>query len=427
MNQELFDKLRRLGVQKGAKDLKPARTLKPAPPIQQPIYDEPHSQEAVPLETLLPGGTVVSTAVGSCFVLDHVYPVVGTHGNDRFADLLGFSPAPLASILDEPNFAETEFADYLFIDTETTGLAGAGVMAFMVGAAFFAEDALVVRQFFLRDHADEPAMLHLLDELAQDKTALVSFNGRSFDLPLLDNRYLMNRMFSDLVDLPHFDLLHPSRRLWRNRLGSCALQALESHLLGVNRTQTDVEGWLIPTLYRRYLETGDGREMQRVFYHNKIDMLSMVTLAARLMRQLTQPYPQDNPIDLYSLGKWYADLSQPEPAEQAFAFASKGKPSLDWYQQILLAWGALLKRNGRRGEAVPLWQQVASTTLDDVSAHIELAKFYEWHEPDLPLAKRWTEQAITLTQMWRNNARARIYDAELQHRLARLTRKIDNH
>jgi hypothetical protein len=295
----------------------------------------------------------------------------------------------------------------------------------MVGVAFFDGEALVVRQYFLRDHGDEPAMLHLLDELLADKAGLVTFNGRTFDLPLLDTRCLMNRMPGRVLSVPHIDLLQPSRRLWRARFGSVALGNLEQNLLGLQRTHEDVPGFLIPGLYHDYLRSGDGRDLLRVFYHNEIDMLSMVTLAARVTRLLSQPDGGDHPIDRFSLGKWQAALGLIDQSEQNLRFAAQGDLPLDLYHKALFELSWLLKRNGRRPEAVSLWQQIAATTFDDVTAHIELAKFYEWHEPDLVAAIRWTEQALILSQSWGTSRYFLVRD-ELQHRLNRLRHKIED-
>lgn len=417
MTEAWQDKLRRLGVVKGARRLNPGRSPRPIQTTPQPATPNPQAPPP-----LMPGGRLEETAVGPCFVVDTVYPLHHQHGTAPLSALLDHSPAAAIPFCAEPRFDRCHFRDFLFIDTETTGLAGAGTIAFMVGAAFFEEEAFVVRQYFLRDHGDEPAMLLLLDELLADKAGLITFNGRSFDLPLLDRRYLMNRMDSDLMQQPHLDLLPPARRLWRERLGSCALSALEPQLLHVQRAQADVPGWLIPSLYHQYLLSGDTAEMERVFYHNHIDMLSMVTLATQVMAYLEQRPPDPHPVDLYSLGKWQADLGLTETAESTLRQAAAADLPLDLYQQSLHRLALLLKRNGRRDEAVPLWQQIAATSYDDISAYIELAKHYEWHQPDLPLAQRWTEAALDLINRW-PPAQARLVKNELLHRLDRLQRK----
>jgi uncharacterized protein YprB with RNaseH-like and TPR domain len=418
--------LRRLGVVKGARNLKPAppidpRSSQPAPPPILPVYAD-RDDGFAPLDRLLPEGYWQQTAVGQCFIYDQIYTLDYRHGDGSLRELLAYQPDQLAPYLRGWQEDEISFQDVLFLDTETTGLAGAGSIAFMVGLAYFAHEALVVRQLFVPDFADEAAMLLLLEELAAGKQALVTFNGRTFDIPLLDGRYAMNRMTTDIRRLPHLDLLPLSRRLWRTRLGSVALGALEPNLLGVHRTQDDVPGWLIPSLYHQYLRTGDARELLRVFYHNRLDMLSMVTLAAQIVRLCSQPTSQDHPLDLHSLGCWQAALGLTELAEQQLRLAAQGDLPLAVYRQSLNELAQLYKRNGRRADAVLLWQQIAATTFDDIAAHVELAKYYEWHDVNLTQALRWTEEALRLTGTW--GWRGALVQDELAHRRERIRRKM---
>ncbi|MCL4871788.1 MAG: ribonuclease H-like domain-containing protein [Anaerolineae bacterium] len=421
MGSEWQRRLRELGVVKGVRNLRPAAAVTPPPTSHQPVWgdwDEPQ-----PVEKLLPGGTVVTTPVGSCFVLDQVYPLTHWHGVDRLGDLLELTPNAAATFNRDPRWQTLQFRDCLFLDTETTGLWGAGTLAFMVGAAFFEDNAFVVRQYFLRDHGDETAMLTLLNELIASRAALITFNGHSFDLPLLDNRYLINRLETEMMRTPHLDLLPPTRRLWRGRLGSCALNSVEKQLLGVRRTEEDVPGYLIPTLYLDYLRQGDARELVRVFYHNQVDMLSMVTLLTRVVRQWTRPRATDHPQDLYSLGVWQNHLGYLAEAEATLRLAAAQECSLELYHQILHQLAAMLKQQQRREEAANLWMQIAATSFEDITAHIELAKHFEWHEQDIAPARHWTQQAITLAQS--QSPLPTTLLAELHHRLTRLQHKLN--
>ena len=388
-------------------------------------YDQPE-----PLEALLSGLEVVETAEGACAILDHVYPLQQRHGAHRLVELLDHSGACAARFCRDERLTPTTFRDYLFLDTETTGLNGAGTLAFMVGVGFFEGDAFVVRQYFLRDPGDEAAMLLLLDELVQRFKGLITFNGRSFDLPLLDGRFLLNRMPCDLLERPHIDLLPPARRLWRLRFSSCALSSLEKNLLGLQRSEEDVPGWLIPGLYHQFLQSGDGRDMARVFYHNRIDMLSMVTLAARVARLFSTPDAADHPLELLGLGKWKADLGFADEAEHALRMAAAPELETSYFHEALMRLGALLKRSARREEAVTVWQQVAVTSFEDVTAHVELAKHFEWHDGDLQRALGWTEEALRLVEESSvpggrgRNAMASTVQEDLEHRRARLQRKL---
>jgi uncharacterized protein YprB with RNaseH-like and TPR domain len=428
MNNEVAARLRRLGVFKGTGHIRPASLPVPAetPAVRR---DNPSS-----LEMLLPGGHLIQSDDGACFVVDRVYPTDHRHGPDVLADLLALEPGTAVHYALDNRLISHSFRDFLFLDTETTGLAGAGALAFMVGVAFFephyterdgvtiVQDVLIVRQYFLRDPGDEPLMLRLLDELLAGKAGLITFNGRSFDVPLLDNRYLMNRQRGRLLDVPHIDLLPPARRLYRARLGSCALGALEQNLLGLQRTHDDVPGWMIPSLYYNYLRSGDAAEMARVFYHNEMDMLSMVTLATRIFRQLAHAQC-DDALDQVSLGRWQADLGLYDRAEQTLRSVLDSDLPLEIYHQALHRLAALYKQSGRRAEAVVAWQQIAYTSVNDVSAHIELAKHFEWQAGDHAAALEWTGRALALTERWTVTPNSRLVRAELAHRLQRLEKK----
>ena len=426
MNQELLARLRRLGVARGAHHIKSGRSpqsIRPRTRARSPSSPAPNEVrgDPQPIDALLPGLRLEETAEGACYVLDKVYPLDYRHGASRLSILLQMKAEPAALFCEDDRLADLDFRDFLFLDTETTGLAGAGTLAFMVGVAFFERDAFVARQFFLRDHADEPAMLLLLNALLADKAALVTFNGRAFDLRLLDNRFLLNRLPGDLLDRPHLDLLPPARRLWRRRFPSCALSSLEQRVLELQRTEEDVPGWLIPGIYNHYLRSGDGRDLARVFYHNRMDLLSMVTLAARILRQFAQPRAGDHPLDLLGVGQWQAALGLEAEAERVLRMAAVPELPSPHYEDALTHLAYLLKRSERREEAVVVWQQIACTSFDDVTAHVELAKHFEWHDGNLEQALAWTERALALV----NEDDDGETQGELEHRRARIIRKLE--
>lgn len=427
MSQEMIDRLRRLGLTKGTRNLKPASNSASAAGSGR-RRDRGFPSDAS-LEKLFPDGRIEGSDFGACFIVDNIYPVSHFHGQTPLSALLGQDPSAAAIYSKEERLAGLDFRDFVFLDTETTGLYGAGTIAFMVGIAFFDRsaqgDVLVVRQFFLRDHDDETAMLQFLSDFVAGRRGLITFNGHSFDLSILENRYLMNGMSANLRQLPHIDLLPPARRLWRTRLGSVALNNLEKELLAIRRTEADVPGWLIPAIYNDYLRSQDARELARVFYHNEIDMLSMVTLADYMLRLIANSGSDVHPIDLYSLGKWQADIGLTYEAEATLKNAVRNDLPLPIYHKALERLALLLKRQQRNDEAVPLWQQWAATSFGEVNAHVELAKYYEWHEKDIKLAEGWTLEALSLIDTW-SGPRAELVRPELAHRLARLQRKLSD-
>ena len=437
MDESSRQRLKKLGVVKGARNLKvpdkpvqiPGRNRVSRPVHQpQPIDDGPPPA----MEQLLPGAKEIGNDLGRCLVWDRVYPIVHVHGGIPLLELLRWQPAGHPHIFyPEEDPVDFDYRQALFIDTETTGLWGVGTIAFMVGVGFFDGDAFIVRQYFLRDHGEEAAMLKMLDELAADRSAIISFNGRTFDLPLLDNRFVMNRMFSGMFDLPHLDLLGSARRLWRRRLGSVALGALERNLLGIRRTEEDVPGMLIPQMYHDYLRTGDGRELARVFYHNEQDILSMVSVGAQVARLVEQPSEVDPPDDLLSLARWQGKRREWQTSETVLQLAIGQEMPLALYQELVEELARLLKRTGRSAEATKYWQQIAVTSFDSVLGHVELAKHYEWKSRDIQEAIHWTEQALDVVAQMRpqpptpeNWRQIELLEDELRHRRARLERKL---
>lgn len=423
MASDLRAKLKKLGVQKGARHLTP-----------QP---KPRRKHAI--ESLI-DGEVIETDYGPTFVHAEHYAPDYVHGSHPLGELLTQSKVVAARLADLPSplpgrgSAPARGGEGLdlrraaFIDTETTGLAGGtGTLPFLVGAGTFdADGSFVVRQYFLRSPDEEPAMLLHLAEALDQCEAIVSFNGRGFDLPLLTTRFTLVRMFPHLLTAPHLDLLTPARRIWRSRLESCSLSSLEYHILDVHRDQADIDGSLIPQLYFDYVRTGDASEMPRVLYHNAYDILSMVTLSTELIRLFDQDRPTDrNAGDLYALGKWHADHAELDQAEIYLQQAIDLADDAETHHAAALRLATLYKQLERRTEAVPLWEAVTDQPeISAIDACVELAKHFEWHARDLPHALHWTQHALTLASQLSPGFVRDEVRAALEHRSRRLDKKM---
>lgn len=414
MNEELRRRLRELGVMKGVRTLALAsRTPRPRLAIEDLVE-----------------GTFHTTSQGRCFVAERHFPFAHQHGTIPLSAFLDLSWTSVEQMTGDigPGEEKPDLHRSVFVDTETTGLAGGtGTLAFVVGLAFFDTDGFHIHQYFLRDLGDEPAMIARLAEELPAFELLVSFNGRAFDVPILETRFILNRRPFPMSMRPHLDLLPPARRLWRHHLPSCSLMSIEEEVLGVRRDQADVPGYLIPSLYRDYLRTGDARDMQRVLYHNAVDILSLVALAVRIGQTVGDPDGwQDAALsgaELYGLGRWYQARSRPELGERAWRAALHADLSPPLRARTLHDLALLLKRAGRRDEAFAYWQQLALESTDDVTAHVELAKYFEWHVGNLALAAHWTQAGIALAERWYDGERRAVTLAGLRHRLKRLQRK----
>ena len=381
----------------------------------------------VPRNEGLPPGSEVATPAGIAYRIDSRYPYDHPHGPGRLADLLAFEAGLAADVARQPHLADVPIERLAFLDTETTGLAGgAGTLVFLVGIGTFQAGEFYLRQYFLRTPAEEAGMLQALQEDLETTAGFVTFNGQAFDLPLLEMRYLIGlRRHWALTRWPHLDLLHPSRRLWRHVLPDCSLSTLETHMLGVQRTEADVPGALIPAMYLNYLRTGETGEMARVVYHNALDVLSLVGLAAKVLeRHRQERLGQLSGPEALAVARWHQTAGRNEPAEEAYRAALAAGDDSVVRLETLRRYAQHLKRLGRSEEAVEGWAAWHALEPGDPEPCLELAKYYEWQQRDLPEARRWAEAALVCLTHWNPDwRRAEAWEA-VEHRLKRLARKM---
>ena len=269
--------------------------------------------EQPPLARKLPGqrtakgieeyveGVIEKNDLGEYFVARQAFPFGRPYGKLRIGDISAADLGPLNLLFPQTALPAPERLVYL--DTETTGLAGGtGTCAFLIGIGLLEGTQFVVRQFFLRDYPEEKAILRALAQILDAYDGLVTYNGKTFDVPLLETRYALARLESPFGRLLHLDALHPSRRLWRLRLESCRLTDLESAVLGIER-EGDVPGSEIPAIYFDYLRSGDARGLQPVFYHNALDIITLAAITVQLARAIGDAGSLDSAVDLFSLSR----------------------------------------------------------------------------------------------------------------------------
>lgn len=405
----LSEKLKSLGVKIGARDLPP-----------------PRPRQSYPIEQVV-SGRFQETPRGEAFLVETQYLLEHRQGCAPLR-----ITAPLRVIAEwarEPRLAELEPGAFAFLDTETTGLAGGtGTYAFMVGVGRYDGQAFHLAQFFMRDPAEEPALLAALAEFLQPCQALVTFNGKAFDMPLLNARYIFNSEQPLLASVAHLDLLPLARRLWRDRLPSRALGYLEEHILGITRTQEDVPSWMIPSLYFDYLRSGDARPLQSVFYHNTMDVLSLAALSSHIAGLLDDPLSEAivHGLDLVAMGRLFEDLGQAEMAVQLYERGLAHELPGELYWETVQRLSFVQKRRGNLSAATALWREAADS--GQIYAHIELAKFYEHKQRDYDKAAQWTHAALALvnTPDFLQHACSQ-WLTDLEHRLARLHKKLASH
>lgn len=240
------------------------------------------------IDRIIPGD-VVGDPDDGFYRVRHTFELDTPQGHFTLGDALAAEACHIAFSAVDDELVEFNPETAVFVDTETTGLAGGtGTVTFLVGAGYFQDGYFVLDQCFMRDYHEEEAMLAYLRGIFSRAETLVSYNGKSFDLPLLRTRFITNRVPFHLDSLMHLDLVHASRRFWKKRLRNCSLNSIERHVLGITRVG-DIPSEEIPRRYLEYLRQRDARPLEPVFYHHKMDILSLVTLTAHLSHAVSQP------------------------------------------------------------------------------------------------------------------------------------------
>jgi uncharacterized protein YprB with RNaseH-like and TPR domain len=322
----------------------------------------------------------------------------------------------------------------MFLDLETTGLSGgAGTVPFLVGIGFFENGAFRTRQFLLPGFASERALLHAVAECLGEAGCLVTYNGKTFDLPVMETRWSFQRMTPCWDALPHLDLLHLARRLWGRREdvaassleGGCRLVALEQALLGVERVG-DVPGFEIPARYFDFVRHGYAQALEPVLHHNRLDLVSLGCLTARAARLIEEgPSEASDGAELVALGREYARRGDVERAEECFRRGLERHDVLaETRADAQYGLARLLRRRRDYGAAAEMWQALAGNRMVRPPVRHEaneaLAVHYEHRARDLRLANRWAREAAAES----TSPRQRI---DLARRLARLDRKLAGH
>jgi uncharacterized protein len=347
---------------------------------------------------------------GAYFLLEESYDGAFRHGGRPLHDLLRLTPDADGM----PELASDVALNRLaFLDTETTGLAGGtGTIAFLIGIGRFEGECFRLRQYFLFDPAGEAQMLEDVLAEVKENSGLVTFNGRQFDVPILQARTVLRlKQLRALEGFPHLDLLPHARNLWRGRVESCALSSLETSVLGVQRAAEDVPGWAIPALYREYLAGGDPQALERVLYHNRLDILSMVTLAAELMARFNLRAEEvQDAADALAMARVLKNRGAAQRAEILFRAALSAESIRE---EAYAGLARLLKQSGRGAEAVPFWEAWAGWRPDAWEPRVELAKYFEWRARDYDMAIHWAQEAATAASEGRDE----------EKRMARVRRK----
>jgi uncharacterized protein YprB with RNaseH-like and TPR domain len=407
----------------------PARTT----PAAQPALPAPPNPSARPAPPALQAALGGEWRAG-CFVVDRRVDPSVRHGREAIGEVA----ERLEHASDEARLFTSGAPakpPFVFFDLETTGLSGgAGTLAFLVGCGWFEFDGgFLTRQFLLTRFADERPLLEAVAAELGRAGALVSFNGKSFDAPLLETRFLFHRL-AWIGALPHVDVLHPARRFWRSHVAlqeqrSCSLSALEREIVGTRRTG-DVPGFEIPGRYFQFVRSGDAAPLKAVLAHNRLDLLTLASLAARLLHLTrTGPTGARDAREALALGHVYARAGFENRARAAYRHAIdrclSPQGAYDPIRIEALRMLAVTYRRAREFQnAAACWSELLDVrgcpAAFEREAAIALAVHHEHRDRNLALAKRFALGSLTTVNA---GLRPALVQA-VQHRLARIERKM---
>ncbi len=379
-------------------------------------YSQPPQHASEAHEQRVPedlSGQAVETEHGSHWETETLYASHKRHGNADVGALADL-PHDLLEAISEGEAPAAPPEQWAFLDTETTGLAGGtGTCAFLVGVGRITPEGFRVRQFFMRDYGEEASLLAALSQHLDPFRVLITYNGRTFDQPLLETRYRMNRTRPPFAKLAHHvDLLYGTRRLWKLRYESCRLVDLESQVLGFER-EGDVPGSLIPYLYFEYLRTRRAARLQPVFEHNAIDILTLACLTGIVPHAFKDNSGLRHGSEIVGMARWLLKTGDPTEARSLFARAVDAGLPDELLFRTLWEIAALDRKMGADQQAVAAWTELATARNPyRVKALEELAKHEEHRAKNPSRALEWTRAALEHEDT-----------PELRHREQRLLRK----
>jgi len=397
---DLYNHLKALGINIGIDSLK-----------------SPKSKPLLPADLL--GGRVVENHQGNLILVEK-----------RLNLELPISNDPISPIFikwaNSINLEKVNVSDFTILDIETTGMLGWGtVYAFLVGLGNISPEGILVQQYLITDPTQEIAQLIELEAQFAKTKGIITYNGKSFDIPLISNRYRFYRTHPPFNTLAHLDLLHLSRRIWKERLPNRALRNIEAEILDIQRAENDIPGWLIPQIYSQFLQDQRAEILLPILYHNQMDVYSLAKLFIHLNNLIEDPNQKDLEFiqDQIALARFYANLKLNERAIPQYQKCIESAETSSQKLQLLEELANLYKKMKDYPQAIPLWEQAAA--LGSVKAYIELAKYYEHQTKDYSIAYQMTKAAMSLLDSERFNQFDRLYwQSGLQYRLDRLRRNI---
>lgn len=357
---------------------------------------------------------------GGFFTREFSYPLNTGYGKFALDEWKNVSPNQLAIIAGEDEFLEVSPMKLLFFDTETTGLSGgAGTIPFMLGFGFFLDEVFQVKMFILNDLDKEAEFLEAVDGFLQAHgfSAVVTYNGKSFDFPLMEGRYILQRKRFPILKLLHLDFLFPARTLWKYTYPSCKLSHLGDFLLGISRDE-DIDPGRIPAIYFNYLRVRSYGLIQGIVEHNALDLLGLaglLLLAAKYLADISYTVDEGEILGVARLYDRYGDVDK---ADELYRIVKQSGVRTDVVERAVKGLAVIMKKRKLYAEAAELWEMLSAPGVYDRLALRELSVHLEHREKNYVKALASVHQGLELMDL---SDAQRI---DFEKRCRRLTRKM---
>jgi len=374
-------------------------------------------QQSSGLEELV-GGCWINSSFGDIFRAEYSWSLNKLYGNCNLSTIFSIDPRDFSTVFNTPSLSSWE--SLIFLDTETTGLSGgSGTVAFMIGLGFIKNGLFRVYQYFISRLSHEEGMLEMVRALLDDFHTIVTYNGKIYDIPLLNTRFVMNHLPPLSPEIPHGDLLHHSRNLWKFSQKNCKLTTLEREKLGFERDE-DIPGEMIPGVYFEYMRLNRVDLLAKVFIHNRWDIITMLAILIRILKSHERLQAEDNPLDDYAKGRLFRNRMDFERSIAHYRYVLESDITPQRRQKTLLELAAILKKRGDWTDALDAWTEACDSQYPfSYEAYTELAKYYEHRGKNFEKALQVVHKALS-----RIPGRRQADREALNHRQARLQRKI---
>lgn len=361
-------------------------------------------------------------------LFENPFPLDIKYGKIVISSGLDIKGDVLTWLSKEPSFENLDLSTALFLDLETTGLSGGtGIVPFLVGMGYYRDDKFYVIQYFLGELAEEERMIQEIDQFLSEMNfkSVVTFNGKGFDIPLLETRFILHRQPLLLSELPHLDFLYAARNLWRHKHESCRLYHLAREVVEADRAE-DIPSAEIPWRYFHYLNTGNFELIEPILYHNQEDILSLlgvVVIGSRIFSEEGREELVDA-MDLYGAGKVMEKIGEVEKSVHFFQRALSGELTEEISLTAKKKISYYFKKKKDWEKAVLLWKEMTSSntpSLDQLHSYRELAMYLEHKEKSYEEARKVAEEGLVLSLGFSMH-----YEKDFARRMERLKQKIQS-